>query len=610
VLHRYIRVAVVAVGAVGLFGLTAVSHPRAQEPDAAALFKSACAQCHDGSGATRAPSPDALKSRSPESVVDALTGGAMRYQGLQLTGTERRTLAEYLSGKKMGGDLTGVGPAARCTTVPAMTDPDAGPLWNGWGPTVENNHFQPAKDAGLPASDVPRLTLKWAFGFPDTTAAWSQPTIAGGRLFVGSQNSTVYSMNPKTGCVYWTFTAQGGVRASVSIGKRSEGPAKYGAYFSDQKGYAFAVDAETGALLWSKKVEDHPLVRLTGSPALYNGVLYVPTSSYEESGKPPNYNCCNFRGSIVALDAMTGAQKWKAYVIEDEPRLMGKSKEGYESWGPAGGAIWSAPTIDVKRNAIYVGGGNTYAGSASQPGTDGVDAFDLKTGKLLWTKQLHADDIFGCRSGEPNCGERQGPDYDFGTSPTMAHLANGKDLIVIGQKSGIGWALDPDKHGDIVWQYQAGRGSALGGIEWGSALDSTQAYFPVADTGSQTPGGLHAVNLATGARAWFAAPPTPLKCGTPSRMCNPAQSAAITVIPGVVFSGSFDGGIRAFSTKDGSVMWDFDTNREFLTVNGVAAHGAALNGPAPVVAGGMLYVSSGDYRSRPGNVLLAFDVER
>jgi polyvinyl alcohol dehydrogenase (cytochrome) len=607
-LRRSTQVAAV-VAAVCVFGFAAATHPRAQEPDPAALFKSSCATCHDGSGTTRAPAPDALRARSPESIVDALTGGAMRYQGLALTGTERRAIAEYLTGKKMGGDLTGVGPGARCASSPPMTSLDAGPLWNGWGPTTENNHFQPAREAGLTAAQVPHLTLKWAFGFPDTTASWSQPTIAGGRLFIGSQNSTVYSMNPKTGCVYWTFTAQGGVRTSVSIGRRTGGSARYGAYFSDQKGYAFAVDAETGKLLWQRRVEDHPLVRLTGSPTLYDGILYVPTSSYEEAGKPPGYNCCTFRGSIVALDATTGEQKWKAYTITDPPKLMGLSKEGYESWGPAGGAIWSAPTIDVKRHAIYVGGGNTYAGSASQPGTDGVDAYDLKTGKLLWMKQLHADDIFGCRNGEPNCGARQGPDYDFGTSPTIAHLANGRDLIVIGQKSGIGWALDPDKQGDIVWKYQAGRGSALGGIEWGTALDGTQAYFPVADTNSQTPGGLHAVNLATGERAWFTPPPTPLMCGAPGRGCNPAQSAAITVIPGVVFSGSFDGGIRAYSTKDGSMLWDFNTNREFLTVNGVKARGASLNGPAPVVAGGMLYVSSGDYRSRPGNVLLAFEAQ-
>jgi polyvinyl alcohol dehydrogenase (cytochrome) len=611
-LGRFGRGVVVSTLVAGAFALGAMSHVRGQEQaDGAAVYGKACAQCHDQSSTTRAPSPDALRARSPESIVDALTGGAMRYQGLSLTGVERRSVAEYLTGKKLGGDLTGVPPSARCASSPAMTDLDAAPLWNGWGPTIENNHFQAEKQAGLTAADVPHLTLRWAFGFPDTTASWGQPTIAGGRLFVGSQNGTVYSMNPKTGCVYWTFTAQGGVRASVSIGRRGSGPARFAAYFSDQKGYAYAVDAETGRQLWSRKVEDHPLIRLTGSPTLYDGVLYVPTSSYEEVGKPPNYNCCNFRGSVVALDAMTGAEKWKAYTIADAPKLMGKSKDGTtEAWGPAGGAIWSAPTIDVKRGAIYVGAGNTYAGSESQPGTDGVDAFDLKTGRLLWMKQLHPGDVFGCKSGDPNCGERQGPDFDFGTSPTIAHLPGGRDLIVIGQKSGMAWALDPDKRGEVVWKYQAGRGGALGGIEWGSTLDGANAYFPVADANSQTPGGLHAVNLATGERTWFTPPPETLACGQRSRLCNPAQSAAITEIPGVVFSGSFDGAIRAYSTTDGSIIWTFDTNREFLTVNGVAAKGASLNGPAPVVAGGMLYVGSGDYRSRAGNVLLAFDVEK
>jgi len=109
------------------------SSPSAQEPDAAALFKKSCASCHDGSGATRAPAPEALKARSPEAIVDALTGGAMRYQGLSLGGAERRALAEYLTGKKIGGDLTGVGPA-RCTANTPMKDPATTSLWNGWGP--------------------------------------------------------------------------------------------------------------------------------------------------------------------------------------------------------------------------------------------------------------------------------------------------------------------------------------------------------------------------------------------------------------------------------------------------------------------------------------------
>ena len=227
----------------------------------------------------------------------------MRYQGLSLSGSERRAIAEYLTGRAMGGDPTGT-TGGRCTNPPALPDPDSSPLWNGWGPTRENTHFQPAAQAGLSADQVPQLVLKWAFGFADTTSAWGQPTIAGGRLFVGSQNGTVYALDAQSGCSIWTFTANGGVRASISIGDNR-------AYVLDQKGYAYALDAVTGRQIWSRKVDNHPLVRLTGSPALYAGRLYVPTSSYEEAGKSPSYPCCTFRGSIAALDASSGDLLWR-----------------------------------------------------------------------------------------------------------------------------------------------------------------------------------------------------------------------------------------------------------------------------------------------------------
>jgi polyvinyl alcohol dehydrogenase (cytochrome) len=336
--------------------------------------------------------------------------------------------------------------------------------------------------------------------------------------------------------------------------------------------------------------------------------LYVPTSSYEEAGKAPDYPCCTFRGSLVALDAATGTVIWQTYVIDEVPRVLGQNTQGIDSLGPSGGAIWSAPVIDAKRGLIYAGTGNTYSGTP-QPATDAIVAFDLESGRIAWAKQLHPDDVFGCRLGEPNCGERSGPDFDFGASPILTTLADGRDVLIAAQKSGIGYALDPDHRGAVVWEYRAGRGGALGGIEWGIAVDKEHAYFPVADVGAPQPGGLHAVKLATGERAWFAPPIAMLLCGRPARGCTAAQSAAITVIPGAVLSGAFDGGLRAYSTKDGSVVWEFDTNREFLTTNRVRAKGGSLNGPAPVVAGGMLFVSSGDYRGRPGNVLLALAID-
>jgi polyvinyl alcohol dehydrogenase (cytochrome) len=556
-----------------------------QAPDAAALIAARCASCHPSTpaetaslGASRAPAVEVLKERSPESIIDALTGGAMRYQGLSLSGAERRAIAEHITGKTVGS---------------RASDPDLGRCRK---PPPPLRRVTP-----LTADHLPKLTLKWAFGFPEATSAWSQPTITGNRLFVGSQNGFVYSLDVQSGCILWSFEARGGVRTSVSTDRQR-------AYFSDQVGYAYAVDVATGRLIWSRQVDDHPLVRLTGSPVLFEDRLYVPTSSYEEAGKAPDYACCTFRGSLVALDARTGEVIWKTYVIDEPARVLGKNKQGIESLGPSGGAIWSAPVIDRTRRVIYAGTGNTYSG-VTQPSTDAIVAFDLKSGRRVWSKQLHPEDVFGCRPGEPNCGERSGPDFDFGASPILARLPGGREALIVGQKSGIGYALDPDRHGAVIWEYRAGRGGALGGIEWGIAADAAHAYFPVADVGAPQPGGLHAVALATGERAWLAPPIATLLCGRPGRGCTAAQSAAITVIPGAVLSGAFDGGLRAYSTRDGTVVWEFDTNREFLTTNGVRAKGGSLNGPAPVVAGGMLFVSSGDYRGRPGNVLLALSVE-
>jgi polyvinyl alcohol dehydrogenase (cytochrome) len=590
--------------------LLSASEVRAQMPDGAGVFKESCATCHDGAAGSRAPTPEQLKDRTPEQIIDALTGGAMRYQGLSMSGAERRAVAEFLTGKTVGASRTPVDPnAGRCVNPAPMVWTPADPaVWNGWGPTVANTHFQTTKAAGLTVDQLPKLTLRWAFGFAEATSAWAQPTVVGGRLFVGSQNGWVYALDARAGCWIWKYDAEGGVRSSVSIGRQQiNGRAVVAAYFSDQKGFAYALDAQTGAPIWKQVVDPHPLIRLTGSVALFGNRLYVPTSSYEEVGKGPTYACCTFRGAIVAMDATNGKVMWRSFMV-GEPVVMGKRADGGDSLGPSGGAIWSAPTIDPRRRLVYAATGNTYSGK-TQPMAEAVVAIDMDTGKVKWAQQVTPDDVYGCRTGEPNCGTAQGPDYDFGASPIMTRTKSGKDVIVAGQKSGVAYGLDPDDGGKILWQYRAGRGGALGGIEWGIAVDADHVYVPIADNNAPQPGGLHAVDLLTGQRAWFAAPPDPLLCGRPGRGCSPAQSAAVTVIPGAVFSGAFDGGLRAYSTKDGGVLWTADTNREFLTVNGVRARGASLNGPAPVIVGGMLYVGSGDYRARTGNVLLAYSLQ-
>jgi polyvinyl alcohol dehydrogenase (cytochrome) len=572
------------------------------------LFKTQCAGCHNGSPELRAPTPDTLRQRSPASILEALSNGAMRVQGSKLNGAQRHQIAEYLSGKPFGGDPTGAA-MGRCTK-PSPFKSEAVPPWNGWGGTERNERFQSAKNAGLSVEQVPQLTLKWAFGFPDATSAWATPTVAGSRVFVGSQNGTVYSLDANTGCIYWFFSADGGVRTAIAIGPRKGGGTNV--YFGDTSANAYALDAESGKPVWKTKVEDHMMARITGSPTLYRNRLYVATSSYEESQMSnADYACCTFRGSVSSIDVDTGKVAWRTYVIPQEPKAHGKKPNGATLYGPSGAAIWSAPTIDATRNRVYVATGNGYTGPASVA-SDAVIAIDLTSGKIAWTKQLHENDVYigSCWTeadeAKPECKDKRGPDYDIGNSPILAKLTDGKDRIIVGQKSGIGWALDPDKNGDVVWQYRVGQGGPLGGMEWGSAVDATNAYFPLSDLSSPKPGGLHAVNLQTGEKVWVAPPAEP-KCPSGGR-CNSAQAAAITVIPGAVFSGASDGMMRAFSTKDGAVLWETDTNQEFKTVNGVPAKGASIQCPGPTIANGMVFVSSGygAFGGRPGNVLLAY----
>ena len=593
----------------------------AQTPAGAAVYENRCATCHSGTD-PRTPTLASLKQKTPQSIVDALTNGVMRQQGSDLTEAEKRAVAEYL------GSTTPAAPGAAATTAAnaptagacASTppfDPSKGPQWNGWGVDVTNQRFQPAAQAGLTVDQVPKLTLKWAFGFPNANSARGLPTIAGGRLFVGSMSGTVYALDAKSGCVIWTFKAQGGVRAGVVIGPRAGSPGKYVTYLGDGRSNAYALDAATGEQIWMRNLEDHKSANITGTPTLYEGRLFVPIASIEEgSGMNPKYECCTFRGSLVALDAATGSLLWKTYTISAEAKPIGKNSVGTTRWGPSGGGVWSSPTVDVKRKVVYAATGNMYT-EPQQPTSDAIMAFDLDTGAVKWTSQVTAKDIFIVGCGGPgaqngaNCppAEDLGPDFDFGNAPILVKRPDGKDVIVAGQKSGVGWAFDPDKKGAVLWQYRAGKGSALGGLEFGSAVDATQAYFAVSDMLGGTPGGLHAVKLSNGERAWYTAPEPP-KCGT-GRGCNNAILAAISVIPGVVFTGSNDGAVRGYSTKDGSLLWEYDTNRSFDTVNGVAAKGASISGPGPVIVGGMLYINSGygALGGRPGNVLLAFGIE-
>ena len=587
----------------------------AAPPEGAELYEKHCAVCHN-SPETRAPSRETLSKMSPGAVFNALVSGTMAHQAAKMSVDERRTIAEFLTGKTVAADVATEGPGAGACPAgaPAFSNPLSGARWNGWGVDPANTRFQPAAMAGLTAAEVPRLKLKWAFGFPGATSAPSQPTVAGGRVFVGSATGVVYSLDAATGCTYWSYkAATSPARAAISIGPRGGGSGRYAAYAGDHQATVHALDAATGELLWKTRVEEHPMARITGAPLLHAGRLYVPVSSHEETrGFDPKYECCRFRGSVVALDAETGKQIWKTYSIGDPPAPTRKNKSGTQLWGPAGGAIWSSPTLDLKRRAIYVATGNSY--TEPDPGTtDAILALDMDTGKMLWSQQMTKQDWFtiGCRKAD-NCPDPVGPDFDFGSSPMLRSLPDGRRVLVCAQKSGMAYALDPDQEGKLIWGTRVGKGSALGGVQFGPASDDEFVYVANSDVLSAPPqeaGGLFALGLATGENVWHTPAPK-LNC-TGGRGCTGAQSAAVTAIPGVVFSGSIDGHLRAYSTADGKILWDFNTVEQFATVNGVKGQGGSLDGPGPTVVNGIVYGNSGygAFRGISGNLLLAFSVD-
>jgi polyvinyl alcohol dehydrogenase (cytochrome) len=577
---------------------------QAAAPDGQDLYNKRCGTCHDGKAQPRMPSRQDLTARTPESIVQAMFGGAMQPQAAGLSSDEGRAIARYITGKEFGAAVTAARPAGTCSTTPATLAIHDGD-WNGWSADVANTRYQPKP--GLSPDDVGNLKLKWAFAFPGDTLRSAQPSIVGGRVYTGSASGAIYSLDAATGCTYWRYDAGATVRTSVTIGKLGS---KTIAFFGDVRSNVHAVDAITGQLLWKVKVEDHPASRVTGSPVFYGGRVYVPVSSIEEaSAMSAAYECCKFRGSLVALDGLSGKQIWKTFAVPDPATPYQKSAKGTQLWGPAGAAIWSAPTIDVKKKVIYAGTGNSYTNVETHT-TDAIVAFDLETGSMLWSSQVTPKDNFtmGCMGGT-NCPEDRGPDYDFGSSPILRELPGGKRVLVCGQKSGVVWGLDPDNRGKVLWQTRLGQGSALGGIEWGPTADLENAYVAVSDVIANPghPGGIHAVKLLTGEKLWSTLP-APLECTPGAKGCNSAQSAAISSIPGVVFSGSVDGHLRAYLTKTGAVIWDFNTTRDYETVNGVPGKGGSLDSAGPVIVNGMVFANSGYgmWQGLPGNVLLAF----
>ena len=574
------------------------------QPPGQALFQSKCANCHSADGA--APSLAALNAMPTERIFDALLTGKMREASTGMTNRERRTVAEFLGKRPLNdpaaGDVTKM--TNRCASNPDLGDIAATPAWSGWGgPT--NARFQTASAAGLTAANVPRLKLKWAFGLPAGSSLYSQPAIAFGRVFVGSDDGVVYSMDAKSGCAYWAYRSDMFGRFAPIVAPISGYPGtRYAIFFVTRSSTAYAIDAHTGKLLWKNEVKDG-LNNLSATAAYYDGRLYVPLSGTETlTGGNLDYECCKSRGTVVAVDANTGKVLWRAQSIQEPLRNLGENSRGKQMWGPAGASVWNTPTVDAKRKLIYVGTGNSFGRIAAST-SDSILAMRMEDGKIVWHHQEFAGDSFmsGCRptnAPDTNCPEKLGPDYDFGGSSAILQTVNGKDILVAAGKGGVAIGLDPDADGKLVWRtqlWETQAPSASGLVVWGGAADGQRVYYPLQQAG----GGLKALQLTTGKVDWNA----------PINADRRGQAGPASSIPGVVFTGGWDGILRAVDAA-GKVIWTFDAKQDFQTVNGVIANGGSFGPAGAVVANGMLYIASGYVGIQggsQGNVVLAFGAE-
>jgi polyvinyl alcohol dehydrogenase (cytochrome) len=590
--------------------------PPGQAQDGAKVFKQYCASCHEVRGNDRAPPREVLSQLSPEQILRALEAGAMQVQGAERSRAQRRAVAEYLSGKTFGADpLKPFPDSAFCANTGVKSDASLkAPAWNGWGVDDGNTRFQPTAGAGLSAVDVPALKLKWAFGLPGASSGGSQPVVAGGRLYFGDAEGDLFALDAKTGCIFWRTEVEASIRTAPVLGPRAGGGIT--AYIGDQAANVYAIDAADGKILWKVKVDDYAQAAVTASPQLHHGVVYVPVSSREESKVgDPRYPCCAFRGSIVALDAVTGKQAWKTFTIGRKAAPSGKNSVGTVIVGPSGVPIWNTPSVDEKRGVLYVGTGNNYSPPATAA-SDSIVSFSLKSGAMNVLRQHTEDDIWNASCRRPDrekavCPQADSPDADFGSSPVLVATKTGKPLLVTGNKSGSVWALDPAAGGKTVWETQVGKGSSGGGVLWGIAVGEERVFVPNGFFDAKNPdasGGMTALDLNTGKVLWSTPNPP---CGA-RKPCKPSHAAAISAMPGVVFSGTMDGQLYAYDAATGKIIWAYNSVREFTALNGVSAKGGSMSNSGPTIAGGMVYVQSGYSHHGaviPGNVLLAFSPE-
>lgn len=605
----------------GALLLAAPAHPQADAHPGQAVYERACGACHNNPEATRAPSLASLRTLKRSTVEYAINIGYMKMQAKDLSARERSEVLDWLAlGQASSSAWL---ERAKCVGKVASIAAAANPAAATFGIDLRNTRRQSAQRAGLATADFAKLELVWAVGFPQTPTMRSQPVVAGNTVYVAATDAgRLIALDTVTGCAKWQYESPVPLRSSLSYGVIGKDQAVIVA--GDAVGSVVAIDARSGKLLWRSDLRLHESNRITGTPVIHRGRVFAPLSAVEINyARLDAYECCKAQGAVIALDLATGKKLWIGRTMVAATKQK-KNRAGAQLWGPSGAPIWSTPAIDAKRNVLYVGTGENTSLPVTNT-SDAIIAFDLDTGAQKWVFQATERDAwnYSCRDGA-NCDFGDAAvvrDHDFGGSVMITQRRDGRELLVVGQKSGTVWALDPDKGGALVWSRKISAGGANGGIHWGTATDGTRVFVPMNDraTAPEWPlggPGLHALDLETGTVLWSRKAQGDCSGERKQRFatCETrlGYSPAPLVIDGAVVQGSVDGILRVFDAASGATLWSYDTLRTFETINGVAANGGSIDSAPYVAANGTLFVISGYARfgEAPGNVLLAFRAKR
>ena len=499
--------------------------------------------------------------------------------------------------------------ANQCAAAECAGTPDVSRYFSdGWGIDPKNHRLQ--RDTSLSAGNAGTLELKWTYGYAnDKPRSW--PLVSPDTIFIGDTGVGLVALDRTTGCTRWVRPHDGEIGSAILPATINDAPALI---YTDRNKGIFAVSATNGELVWHSIVSHNPVPMYSGTPLVDAGTLYVPMSSLEIGlSINPLYGCCTTSGGMAAIDIETGKEKWYRPTIDRPAEVTGKRWFFIEEKGPSGAPVWGAPMLDAKRGTILFGSGQNYSHPTTNT-SDAIIALETSSGEVRWIMQATENDAYNIACsfpGHPNCPVPTGPDIDFGAPPMLVNTAQG-ELVIAGQKSADMYGLNPDT-GEIVWRNRLGSGGALGGVHWGLAANETAGliFVPISDIatysaeGEAAPG-LFALDSATGEVRWQHKRES--RCE--GHHCHGGLSSAITATPTVVVVGSLDGYVEVIDSATGELLWQFDTWRNFTTVNGVETKGGAIDAHGPMVAGNQVIISSGynSFGQAAGNALLVFEV--